>query len=374
MPSASWHREQVRESRGFAGRLLRAALSLAALPYGWVVKRRNADYDSGRRPIYHAGVPVISVGNITVGGTGKTPLVAWLAQLLAAQGRRVALVSRGYGAARGRPNDEALELADRLPSVPHVQNRDRVAAAKVAIEMHHAEVLVLDDAFQHRRLHRDLDLVLLDALDPFGGGHLLPRGLLREPLDHLRRADAVILTRSDLIDDAQRHEIRAEVARRAPHAVWLESVVRPTSLWQRPESASERPDGPAAPPQVHQLANLTGRRTAAFCAIGNPAGFRRTLESAGFTVAALREFPDHHRFSDADLASLDDWVRRQPDIDAVLCTHKDWVKLRRSRLGDRPLYALAIELAWRSGEEALKSLVARALANSTACPTPAETR
>ncbi|MFM7073908.1 MAG: tetraacyldisaccharide 4'-kinase, partial [Planctomycetota bacterium] len=185
MLSATWHREQVRESRGFIAVLLRGVFGLAERPYAWAVAARNRSYDSGRSPINRVDVPVVSVGNLSVGGTGKTPLVAWLAQWFLERGVRVVLVSRGYGAAAGETNDEARELAIRLPNVPHLQNRYRHAAAQRAIEQHDAQLILLDDAFQHRRLHRDLDIVLLDGLDPFGGERLLPRGLLREPLENL---------------------------------------------------------------------------------------------------------------------------------------------------------------------------------------------
>ena len=335
MLSASWYRERVRESRGLAAICLRGALRLASFPYGWAVCRRNAAFDAGRREIRRAPVPVVSVGNLTVGGTGKTPLVGWLAGWFDAQGCRVAIVSRGYGAVAGQTNDEARELADKLPHVPHVQHRDRVAAALEAINRHRADILLLDDAFQHRRLHRDLDIVLLDGLDPFGGEYLLPRGLLREPLASLSRADVVVLTRSDLIDCDTREAIRRRVAQCAPRAMWLEAGLSAGELLQV-----------GHPPQ--SVETLRAKTIAAFCGIGNPAGFRRTLEAAGLRVAAWREFPDHHRDTAADRASLDRWLRSLDGVQAVLCTHKDWVKFDRDTLGDRPLLALAVMMTWRT--------------------------
>ena len=132
-------------------------------------------------------VPVISVGNLTLGGTGKTPMVEWIVRQLQKREKKVGIISRGYGS-RGGPNDEALELAWKLPSVPHVQNPDRVAAARRAIDEFGCDALVLDDAFQHRRIARDLDIVLLDALEPLGYEHVFPRGTLREPIEGLARA------------------------------------------------------------------------------------------------------------------------------------------------------------------------------------------
>ncbi len=178
---------------GVAARVLRAALRVLEFPYQWAVRLRNWRYDHRPMAVHRVAVPVISVGNITAGGTGKTPMVAWLAQWAQQHNLSVALLSRGYrtppdGHSESLGNDEARELAQRLPEVPHIQNPDRVAGAQLAIDRHHCQLIVLDDGFQHRRLGRDLDIVLIDALRPFGYEHLLPRGLLREPLSGLARA------------------------------------------------------------------------------------------------------------------------------------------------------------------------------------------
>ena len=178
-----------------AGTLARCLLSAVEVPYTWAVRWRNYGYDHGQSPSQRVSVPVISVGNLSMGGTGKTPLVAWIAQRLQQRGVRVTLVSRGYGAVAGKPNDEALELEQKLPGVPHLQNPDRVAAAQKGIAELGSQAILLDDGFQHRRLARDLDIVLLDAVEPFGFGHVFPRGTLREPISGLRRADLVALSR-----------------------------------------------------------------------------------------------------------------------------------------------------------------------------------
>src|SRR5262249_10280904 len=161
--------------------------------WGWKQQRR-------------ASVPVVSVGNLTLGGTGKTPCVEYVARFYRERDKRVAILSRGYGAEEGH-NDEALVLEANLTDVPHLQAADREALAAVALEELESEVLVLDDGFQHRRLARDLDLVLIDATNPWGHGYLFPRGLLREPVSGLRRADAVILTRCDQASDKDRGRI-----------------------------------------------------------------------------------------------------------------------------------------------------------------------
>ena len=183
--------------------LMRGALGAASLIYRVGVHHRNRGFETGKREVHHCGVPVISVGNLTTGGTGKTPIVCFLAQMLRAKGVRVAIVSRGYGRGDEDANDEAMELHDRLPDVPHVQDPDRVEAARVAVEELESQVILMDDGFQHRRLYRDLDIVVVDATCPFGYGHVLPRGLLREPIDGIRRADLVIVSRCDLIDEEE---------------------------------------------------------------------------------------------------------------------------------------------------------------------------
>ena len=327
-------------------------LRLAEIPYAAAVAWRNRGYDSGRRPVERVNVPVFSVGNLTLGGSGKTPLVEWLARWLRARGVRVTIVSRGYGAEVGARNDEALELEERLPDVPHLQNPDRVAAARTAIEEFECQAILLDDGFQHRRLARDLDLVLIDALEPFGFGHVFPRGTLREPLLGLRRAQAVVLSRADLVEQDERARLKAAVARYAPSAVWLETAHAPRRLV-------------SAAGETRGLEELAGQRVAAFCGIGNPGGFRRTLERLGATLVGFREFPDHHAYQRADVDALDKWA---DEIEAtwLVCTAKDLVKLRVARIGPRPLWALAIELEILAGLSEFEALLETALADEQA--------
>ena len=183
MLRASTFRELVSGRKsGPVAKLLRGVLRLVEFPYTWAVNSRNRRFDDGRLPVEKVGVPVVSVGNLTLGGTGKTPMVQWLARWFQNHGLKVSLISRGYKSAGGAKNDEARELEQQLPGVAHWQNPDRVSAARVAISEFGTEVILLDDAFQHRRIARDLDLVLIDALEPFGFGHIFPRGTLREPL------------------------------------------------------------------------------------------------------------------------------------------------------------------------------------------------
>ena len=275
-------------------------------------------------------------------------MVEWLARRLREQEVRVTIISRGYGAKAGSQNDEAIELAQKLPDVPHVQNADRLAAARIAIDQHDCQLILLDDAFQHRRIGRDLDMVLIDALEPFGFDHVFPRGTLREPVDGLRRADIVAITRADMLDAEQRGAIWARVERHAPDAVRIEAAHAPRALLGC--------DGKQQP-----IDSLDGRPVAAFCGIGNPAGFRHTLATCGYDVVDFREFPDHHIYTRSDIESLIAWAEHQ-NVEAVLCTHKDLVKLDIEQLGGRPLWAVTIGLDILAGKDALNERLSAVVA------------
>jgi tetraacyldisaccharide 4'-kinase len=283
-------------------------------------------------------VPVVAVGNLTLGGTGKTPMVESVARRYRARGLRVAILSRGYGQSDGL-NDEGRVLEENLPDVPHLQDRDRARLARVAVEELESELLVLDDGFQHRRLARDLDIVLLDALDPFGLGRVFPRGLLREPVRALRRAGIVVLSRADLVSGPDRAAIRREAERRAGPLRWVEARHAPLDLIDA--------RGLARP-----LDDLVHGKVAAFCGIGNPEGFRRTLVPLCGTLGGFRTFPDHHPYRAADVADLTAWSRSL-DVDLALTTQKDLVKLRAETLGPIPLSALRIGLEILTGADIL---------------------
>jgi tetraacyldisaccharide 4'-kinase len=331
--------------RGVGAAALRGLLGVGEWFYAAAVRRRNRRYDRGQATIDRVSVPVVSVGNLTLGGTGKTPLVRWLARWFSQRGVRVAIVSRGYGAKGGQLNDEARELQQALPDVPHLQDLDRVSAARLAVAAAGAQLVVLDDGFQHRRLARDLDIVLLDALEPFGFGHVFPRGWLREPIEGLRRAQAVILSRADLLDAAGRAAVWETVRRYAPQALEAEVVHAPRRLISA--MGAEMP-----------LEGLGGRAVAAFCGIGNPAGFRHTLEACGCRLIGFRVFSDHHRYTPADSAELAAWAKGLGAA-MVLCTGKDLVKLSPDRFGDPPLWAVGIEIEFQSGRELFRTRLER---------------
>jgi tetraacyldisaccharide 4'-kinase len=341
------------ESRGLLPTLSRLGLGGVAGLYRLGVASRNLAFDRGWKPQNRVGLPVVSVGNLTLGGTGKTPMVEWIARWYRVRGLRVAILSRGYGDASGM-NDEGRVLEENLPDVPHLQGPDRVALARVAVEELESEILVLDDGFQHRRLARDLDVVLLDALDPFGLGRIFPRGLLREPVGSLRRAGVVVLSRADLVDEASRKSIRDEAERRAGPLRWALARHAPLDLIDA--------EGRSFP-----LSEAGGRKVAAFCGIGNPEGFRRTLGGLDLDVVGFRAFHDHHPYKAEDVADLAGWLRGL-GAELALTTQKDSVKLRASGLGPVPLRALRIGLDVMDGSETLERALSDLLPSGKDAP------
>ena len=349
-----FHRAVIAPERGGAAlALARAALLAPAAAYGLGVRARNGLYRRGWAKSYRAGPAVISVGNITAGGTGKTPLVAWLARLLVIRKMQPAILSRGYGRdARLGVDDENLMLSSLAQDIPVVVDSDRIRGADRAVREHGANVLILDDGFQHRRIARDLDIVLIDAVWPFGAGHLLPRGLLREPLGELSRADFLLLTRTNLVTPDAVGEITARLAKLAPRVPTACCAVVVRRL-----KALGRGDAERLPADA-----LKRGRWAAFCGIGNPEGFRLTLRKAGCEPAFMSVFSDHERY-----------CRRQVELvlgraveagcDAVVTTEKDAVKVEQLLRGTAvpAVYALQTDLDFAKGSDALTAAILRAV-------------
>jgi tetraacyldisaccharide 4'-kinase len=329
--------------RGVGAAAARAAFRLLSWPYALGTRVRNALYDRGWKHTFRAAVPVVSVGNLTLGGTGKTPCVEYVAALLRDRGLRPAILSRGYGAEQNR-NDEAMVLEENLPDVPHLQGADRVQLAMTAVEELDADALVLDDGFQHRRLRRDLDIVLLDATWPLACESMFPRGLLREPVSGLGRADAIILTRCDQATTAD--DQAAWLKRRFPTKPVAKAVHAPLELVGPDESREG-------------LEALARSPVAAFCGIGNPDAFRGTLESLGAKPVTFRAYADHHAYTRDDVAELTRWANELPPNAVVVTTQKDWVKLRLADLAGRRLWALRVGFQLIEGESELLELLKR---------------
>jgi tetraacyldisaccharide 4'-kinase len=364
LPDAETFRRLVDgTTRGPAATAARTVLSAASAPYRLAVAARTLAYDHRWLRISSAPVPVVSVGNLTLGGTGKSPLVGWLARTLSDAGRRPAIVSRGYAArggtclARSRASDEGREFALTLPHVPHLAHPLRLRAALEAAACHAADVVVLDDGFQHRRLARDLEIVAVDATDPLGGGRLFPRGLLREPVGALRRADCIVLTRCDRVDPNESSRIRTELERSCgglAGVTWVESCHAPAGL--------RSVDGTLLQPSF-----LEGRRVLAVCGIGNPRQFRRGLEDLGAVVADHLEFADHHPYRPADAAAM---LRRAVDSrsELIVTTLKDLVKIDPAAIIGVPLLALEVRLRILSGEDDLRGRLLEAVGPKAARP------
>jgi tetraacyldisaccharide 4'-kinase len=337
-----------RDSRVSAS-LARFGLLLASQPYRWVVCLRNYAYDRGWLTIYPAPLPVISVGNLTVGGTGKTPTVVMLARWFRQRQIRVAILSRGYGAGADGRNDEAREMEVKLPDVPHLQHPDRLASAQTACQELSMQLLLLDDGFQHRRLSRQLEIVLLDATNPFGFESHLPRGLLRESPRSLRRAQVVMLTRCDLVPPAEVVAIRTRVLELSPNASWVETEHAPSQLRN-------------AAGQTRSVDDLRGKRVFIFSAIGNPAAFAATVRRCGCTLVGEIAYDDHHRYSAQDLVQIERRIAQLASVDWIVCTGKDLAKLEITNLGGKPLWMLDIDLRIRHGEAGLEEELSRILA------------
>ena len=323
-----------------SARLLRWSLLPVSWAYGLGARAKNALYDLGLKKGFSSPLNVISVGNLSVGGTGKSPVVSWLASFLRQRNIRVAILSRGYGQLADGQNDEALELELLHADVPHLQHWDRIASAKLAEEELDMQCLVLDDGFQHRRLGRDLDIVLLDSSCSPHTQRLLPCGLFREPLSSLARCQVVMLTRVDQAQPQDLATLRNQVRRIAPHAIQVEASHRPQSLVLYPE-------------EILPVENLKGKRVVAFCGIGNGESFFNALETQECEIVERRKWPDHHAYELPDVEQLQHLADTlQPDF--LVCTVKDWVKLRVRRIGQVQLVALRIELQIHAGEEELK--------------------
>lgn len=314
------------EQVGATAAILRACFDVAATGYSAAVQLRNDLFDRGVRKIHRLPVPVISVGNITTGGTGKTPTVIMLVQLLQSMGHRPAVLTRGYAAKNGAKADEVMVIEHECPNVPVVVNPDRVAGGQTAIRDHNADVLVMDDGFQHRRLHRDLNIVLADATEPLGIPGVVPRGTWREPPQNLVRADVIMLTRCEQVTQ-ELADLAAGLFTQwvSPHDIFMQH----TQVLGVYDAAGNR-------------VNLTDKRVMLFAGIGNPQGFAHTVSTLGAAVSGACWFDDHHNYDVAkDFRKLAQ-VSQHRQIDGWVTTLKDWVKLREKPL-PFPVYHVRIE-------------------------------
>lgn len=333
-------------------------LRFCSLVYGRAVRVRTRIYEGSLPKRFRLGVKVISVGNITVGGTGKTPLVMFLAKMFQQQGLRVAIISRGYRRrskgiqivsdgqhirlSRRKAGDEPYLFARKLQGIPVIVGKNRFLAGLLAIKRFSSQVILLDDGFQYMRLERDIDIVTVDGQDPFGNGYLLPKGKLREPLESLKRADMFFITRADQCETLpQLRELLRDVNPDAPilecthHALFLRAI------------PSDEKVG---------LESLRGRKVVALSSIGNPKAFEKTLENLGAKVVTRIRYLDHHRYTYRNLYSIVDKVKKA-QAEWIVTTEKDAVRFPAGFGFELPVFTLEIEIEVRKGKQYLAQMV-----------------
>jgi tetraacyldisaccharide 4'-kinase len=330
-------------------------LYLLSVLYRWAVQARILSYNIGLLRTKRLPCPVISVGNITVGGTGKTPLVMALARGLTDRGIPVAILSRGYkGKKTSGPlvsdgqavflspeesGDEPFLMAKSLKGVPIIVGKDRFTNGQMALQRFAIRGLLLDDGYQHLQLHRDLNILLIDSHIGFGDHHLLPRGILREPLSHLRRAHLFLLTKVEHLEACQSLEgILREVH---PSPQIFHSHYEPLDLIS-PEGERE------------ELHSMRGKRVLAVSGIANPNYFSSLLKKYGMEILREMIFPDHHLYTTKDLNSIQKKVNK---VDLIVTTEKDMVKLMELNISHLPIRALRIEMKIWEEEEFYKRMM-----------------
>lgn len=349
----AWFQQHIRNGT------LSPALDLALVPfaftYGVVAQLRSGLYRYGLLKTRSLSCPVISVGNLTVGGTGKTPVVIALANWLHQQGKRVGVVSRGYGrddenrivlVSNGNgvlvnaheAGDEPVLIATRCPGVPVIVGADRYAAGTQLLSQCSCNVLILDDGFQHVALTRDANLLLVDAETRFGNGYLLPRGPLREPFTSIERATALIVTRASSTENDVIAKLGTSAAREIPIGILTFSLAGFVNLRTGEVLSQEM---------------MCGKRCIAFCGIANPNSFSTMLDNAGVIVQELLSFPDHWRYTSEDFQKIwDSTDGCAPKI--VITTEKDAVKIRDRLPESLEVFAARIELEWITGQQSIE--------------------
>ncbi len=333
-------------------RVLLFPLDLLSLPYGGAVRARSFLYSLRLLKTRTLPCPVISVGNITVGGTGKTPLVMALAKWLTARGIPVAILSRGYKRTKTsepvvsdgktiflspeESGDEPFLMARACQGVPVLGGKDRFINGRLALERFGVRGLLLDDGYQYLPLHRDINILLVDSTVGFGDHRLLPGGILREPLSHLRRANLLLINKA--AEPTALQSLEKKIQEIHPEARVFHSDYVPVSL----VGPQEEREG---------LGSLKEKRVLAFSGVANPNSFSSTLGKCGMKIVGEVIFPDHHCYSIKDLSYIE---KKAKGADGIVTTEKDMVKLKQFDIGHLPIWALHIEMKIREEEEFFK--------------------
>lgn len=329
--------------------------------YHFIIFLRNFLYDKKILTSYKSDVPLISIGNLTFGGTGKTPLVSYLTEFFQSQGKKVVIISRGYKGSKSSKNvflvsdgqgqifgnpdecgDEPFLLATWLPNTPILISKKRASAVQRAESQFSPDYILLDDGYQHRAVFRDIDILLIDAMDPFGNYRLTPSGTLREPIENLSRADIMLINRAEEDEDLltlrrilRRHNKEAHIFQLGNRITKLVSLVTGDTL------------GPE---------EISGMNSYLFCAIGNPHGFSLNVEKLGSHVVGHRYFRDHHRYTGEDLQKISREAR-EAGASIIVTTQKDSVRIEKhDEFSSLPLYYAKLELIFYKEEDFLQSL------------------
>ncbi len=330
-------------------KILFSALLFISLFYRTAVAIRNFFYDVSIRKAHKAEAVVISVGNITTGGTGKTPLVAWICNYLAEKNVPVAILTRGYKMTNSDFADEPAMLAKAAANAKVIINPDRVAGAKKAVEQLGIKTIVMDDGFQHRRLHRNVDIVAIDATEPFGYGKVLPAGLLREPLKAMKRATAVVITRYNQSQPENIEQIQNVLEKFAPKIPVAKAMHKPVKMKMTGNKEIS-------------FAELADKKIFAFCAIGNPEAFFQTLTELSLNIVGTKVYNDHHRYSQADINDIYEQAK-YCRAEVIVTTQKDWTKttLLSIEKFDAPFAYLVVELEFIEGKEKIIGLIEKTI-------------
>ncbi len=336
--------------------IVRLLLRVPEFLYLCTIRLRNSLYSKGVLKSHRVSAMVFSIGNITTGGTGKTPFVIWLCNLLKQKNIDCAILSRGYKAIQ-EPKlklqsclDEPAILAESCPEVPIIVNPDRVAGASEAISRFAVKALIMDDGFQHRRLSRDLDIIIIDATRPFGYGKLLPAGLLREPVNFIKRADAIVITRCNQVDAEELTQLEQKLQQVCPGKIIAKTIHYP--IYVKTINNTEI-----------NTAELKYKKVFAFCGIGNPNAFFNTIRAMGDELVGWKVFNDHYHYSEDILANIYEQAK-ELKAELILTTHKDWTKAA-SLIPVKPdiVFAyLEIQIKFLEGEEKLIGLIGNTLA------------
>ena len=358
----------------FYGWLILGFLRGCSYLYEYGVRLKLAMYDMGIKKKEKLDCCVISIGNITVGGTGKTPTAQKMADLIRRMGYRVVILNRGYRSHWDKEigvvsdgnkifmtayeaGDEAYLMAKTLPGIPVVIGKNRAITGKYAVEKLNAEVIIMDDGYQHWHLERDLDVVLVDTLNMFGNGCVLPRGMLREPLENLNRGDLFLLTKTDQSSILSRMELRKTIERYNSKAPVVESV-------HHPKNFVEIADWYKGITQNHMdLSELEGKNVMVFSAIGNPSSFEQTLSGIGLNIKEAVRYPDHHDYGMLEMQYILERASSHNAV-AMITTSKDAVKIPTEFIyssREIPLYILNMDIQVTDGFEEFKECVLNAI-------------